>query len=451
MRHVYYVVCRSNSLISKVRQVFVERNMYSAVSTVDLGNATGGDLSPSSKVKDSTELLSLSVVTLDSTSAPTAPSPSAGAGASGTGGDNDTVVVVVGGKSKSQQDDQKRLQVPEQSSSRPSRWNKLRSTVQVASAATAAASRRNGVSAGRHHVHHHHRGSLNREDSFLKKFSTRYGGAPYAIAAAADRAAEAADRLDEANGGCRRRIGVSGAPTDVDGEAGQEVEEARRRRRRQRRFVVNPDENFAFYWLMVTSLAVLYNLWTCIARQAFPEIQQTCHACWITIDIIFDVVYVFDIVIQARTGYLERGLVVYDGRKLCRHYFFSWHFAVDALSLLPLDFIQLVVGVCPIIRAPRFLKSYRLLRFVHVFEMRTAYPNMWRVANLSHVLFLGSHWFAAFYYLISAAENFQSSWGYPYPVGNYSTVAQKYLRSLYWSTLTLTTIGDLQPPETNWE
>ncbi|CAF5151787.1 unnamed protein product, partial [Rotaria magnacalcarata] len=25
-----------------------------------------------------------------------------------------------------------------------------------------------------------------------------------------------------------------------------------------------------------------------------------------------------------------------------------------------------------------------------------------------------------------------------------------YLRCLYWSTLTLTTIGDLPPPETNW-
>jgi hypothetical protein len=26
-----------------------------------------------------------------------------------------------------------------------------------------------------------------------------------------------------------------------------------------------------------------------------------------------------------------------------------------------------------------------------------------------------------------------------------------YLRCLYWSTLTLTTIGDLPPPETNWQ
>jgi len=99
----------------------------------------------------------------------------------------------------------------------------------------------------------------------------------------------------------------------------------------------------------------------------------------------------------------------------------------------------------------RFLKSYRLVRFVYMVETRTVFPNMWRVANLTHILFLGSHWFAAFYFLISSAEGFTSKWGYPRPVGNYSSGLQKYLRSLYWSTLTLTTIGDLQPPETNWE
>lgn len=39
------------------------------------------------------------------------------------------------------------------------------------------------------------------------------------------------------------------------------------------RSVVNPDENFYFYWLMVLTLCVLYNLWTLIVRQSFPELQ----------------------------------------------------------------------------------------------------------------------------------------------------------------------------------
>jgi len=45
----------------------------------------------------------------------------------------------------------------------------------------------------------------------------------------------------------------------------------------------------------------------------------------------------------------------------------------------------------------------------------------------------------------------QGDWVYPYRPGDYATLTRKYLGSLYWSTLTLTTIGDLPTPETNAE
>ncbi|CAH1802016.1 unnamed protein product [Owenia fusiformis] len=129
--------------------------------------------------------------------------------------------------------------------------------------------------------------------------------------------------------------------------------------------------------------------------------------------------------------------------------FFIW----DLVTLAPLDFIQIheSFGIHPIIRFPRFLKVYRLHRFIYMVESRTVYPNVWRVANLTHILFLGSHWFAAFYYMISEAEGYRGGWSYPRPHGEFATVTRKYLKSLYWSMLTLTTIGDLPPPETNWE
>jgi len=175
------------------------------------------------------------------------------------------------------------------------------------------------------------------------------------------------------------------------------------------------------------------------------------EAIWFTVDGACDLIYCLDIGVQLRTGYLERGLIVYETSKLARHYVYSRTFLCDILSLLPLDLLQIYTGIHPLLRFPRFLKSYRLYRFIYLVETRTAYPNMWRVANLSHILFLGCHWFAAFYFLISKAQEFRSNWGYPPPYGNFSSVTQKYLRSLYWSTLTLTTIGDLKPPESNWE
>lgn len=136
----------------------------------------------------------------------------------------------------------------------------------------------------------------------------------------------------------------------------------RRRRYNQKRWsVVNPDENFYFRWLFVLTVCILYNFWTLIVRQSFPELQvisifdrfsicmrllaidlpnQYClnhfilhwnpfrfnfitffvfclfflqnkiPSYWFSCDCFTDIVFVLDIVVQLRTGYLEQGLMV---------------------------------------------------------------------------------------------------------------------------------------------
>ncbi|CAL1529930.1 unnamed protein product [Lymnaea stagnalis] len=260
--------------------------------------------------------------------------------------------------------------------------------------------------------------TLNREDSFLRKFSTRNH----------QNVQNTSQSTDE------------GVPRAYDSSEKYDG-----------RLVIQHDGNFMFYWLGVVTVSVLYNVWTPIAREAFKEIQEGCYPCWFSFDAIFDIIYILDIIVQFRTGYLDQGLMVYDSKKLRERYTKSKVIYVDFLSLLPLDLLQLVIGVHPMIRFPRFLKVYRTFRFLHMLESRTAYPNLIRVINLTHILFLGAHWFAAFYYMISEAEDFKGDWAYPKPVGDFADVNRKYLRSLFWSTLTLTTIGDLPPPDNNNE
>ena len=102
---------------------------------------------------------------------------------------------------------------------------------------------------------------------------------------------------------------------------------------------------------------ILYNLWTCIAREAFPEFQSCSDTAWFIADVVCDVIYVVDIAVQFRTGYLERGLVVYDSTKLALHYVRSRNFVLDIVSLAPLDYLlQGYIGTHPLIRFPRFLK-----------------------------------------------------------------------------------------------
>ncbi|XP_018359065.1 PREDICTED: cyclic nucleotide-gated cation channel alpha-3-like [Trachymyrmex cornetzi] len=290
------------------------------------------------------------------------------------------------------------------------RWMKLRTTVQVSSAMP-----RKPV--------------LKREDSFLKRFSSR----PIP---------ESQETLDIAEG---------------DGDETNDKDMGSRRGRRPRRLqkppktVVNPDENFYYYWLMLVSFCVLYNLWTLIVRQSLPELQALAPNIWFALDCFTDIIFVMDILVQFRTGYLEQGLIVCSTKKLAAHYFKSKFFFLDLFALFPLDLMQMILGTNPILRVMRFIKIYRVHTFYYMVEARTIYPNVWRVSNLVHILLMLAHWFGNFYFLLSEAEDFKGEWAYPYRPGEYATLTRKYLGSVYWSTLTLTTIGDLPTPETNAE
>ncbi|KYM86386.1 Cyclic nucleotide-gated cation channel alpha-3, partial [Atta colombica] len=285
------------------------------------------------------------------------------------------------------------------------RWMKLRTTVQLSSAMQK-------------------KPPLKREDSFLKRFATR----PIP---------ESQETLDIAGDGTDKNMG------------------SRRGRRPHRqkppKTVVNPDEDFYYYWLMLVSFCVLYNLWTLIVRQSLPELQALAPGTWFALDCFTDFTFFLDILVQFRTGYLEQGLMVYNSRKLAGHYFKSKFFFLDLFALLPVDLLQLSLGSNPMLRFFRFLKLYRVYNYYYMVESRTIYPNFWRVLNLIHILLLLAHWFGCFYYLLSEAESFQGDWAYPHRPGEYATLTRKYLGSVYWSTLTLTTIGDLPTPETNAE
>ncbi|KAJ6636571.1 Cyclic nucleotide-gated cation channel alpha-3 [Pseudolycoriella hygida] len=285
------------------------------------------------------------------------------------------------------------------------RWMKLRTTVQLSSAIQK-------------------KPPLKREDSFLKRFSTR-------------QISETQEAMEE--------TGSESASGDHDKTV------KRRRYNRKRLSVVNPDENFYFYWLMMLTSCILYNLWTLIVRQSFPELQALIPEFWKYCDYSTDAIFVLDVIVQIRTGYLEQGLMVYNDKKLAKHYMRSRKFIFDIVALTPLQFIQGYIGNQPLIRFPRFLKVYRSVKFYYIVESRTVWPNLWRVVNLIHILLILAHWFGCFYYLLSEAEGFQGDWVYPYRPGDYATLTRKYLGSLYWSTLTLTTIGDLPTPETNAE
>ncbi|CAI9609006.1 unnamed protein product [Staurois parvus] len=86
-------------------------------------------------------------------------------------------------------------------------------------------------------------------------------------------------------------------------------------------------------------------------------------------------------------------------------------------------------------------------------ETRTSYPNIFRIFTLVLYIILIIHWNGCIYFAISKGIGLGvDSWVYPNITDpEYGYLAREYVYCLYWSTLTLTTIGDTPPPVTDIE
>lgn len=161
------------------------------------------------------------------------------------------------------------------------------------------------------------------------------------------------------------------------------------------------------------------------------------------------------------TGFLKDGLVVLKSKDIAIHYVKTLSFKWDLIAILPLDFLYLIPAIGTrhtIVRVNRIIKIQRVLYFFSKTDSSTNYPNFFRLLSLLLYLFLIIHWNACFYFLISKDIGFgRDGWVYPMEEGNnattdeFSNLFRQYIVSLYWSTLTLTTIGELPGPANDGE
>ncbi|XP_075536920.1 cyclic nucleotide-gated channel alpha-3 [Dermacentor variabilis] len=216
-------------------------------------------------------------------------------------------------------------------------------------------------------------------------------------------------------------------------------------------FVFDPSGRLCYYWSMVVSVAFLYNFWVIIYRFSFCEISASSIFVWFALDYLADFLYVLDILFHFRTGFLEEGVLQTDSEKLRAHYMNSTMFYIDALCLLPLDFLYLSIGFNSILRCFRLVKIYRFWAFLDRTERHTNYPNVFRAVNLTHYVLVIFHWNACLSHIISTTDGFGSAGWFRSSSCEASDVLCEYLHAFYWSTLALTTIGDLPRPRTKGE
>ncbi|XP_074659135.1 cyclic nucleotide-gated channel rod photoreceptor subunit alpha-like [Tubulanus polymorphus] len=236
-------------------------------------------------------------------------------------------------------------------------------------------------------------------------------------------------------------------------------------------FVFDPDGNISYYWMGLVTLTVMYNCWMIILRIAFPEMREDLvnQRMFNFFDLVCDLFYLADVFVQLRTAYLENGILVLDPVKLSRNYRRKPEFIQDMIAIAPVGTLATFVArftdtaimdigdidgsdvYIPIVRIPRLLKVSTVGRFFDISDSRTSNPNIIRAMKLSMYLTLVIHWIACFYYMVSLYEGLGSNdWVYPNKTEDL-VFRSTYIRTLYWATMTLTTIGGTNVPVTTIE
>ncbi|RCN44281.1 cyclic nucleotide-binding domain protein [Ancylostoma caninum] len=163
-----------------------------------------------------------------------------------------------------------------------------------------------------------------------------------------------------------------------------------------------------YLWTAVVFIGCWYNLIT-IVVMVFEEVQRSFYQSWITFNIVFDCVFLCDLVLLTRRQFVEDGVRVDGVKEMFMHRIKSKYFYLDILCILPTDLLLYLKPDFSLSRLNRLLKCYRVSEFNALTEIRTSFPNLFRITKLIFTCFIIFHWNGCLYFFISVLYNFPSA------------------------------------------
>ena len=197
--------------------------------------------------------------------------------------------------------------------------------------------------------------------------------------------------------------------------------------------ILHPESRIVNSWNILIVLTTIYNYIFVPFQMATKGniIGNSFLGLGFFLDLGFDSILIFDLFLRFNVGYIERGQFVNDKTHVRKNYFqtdFKRHF----LSCVPLDIVarlfypNLEVWIIALLRIPRLLRVFDSFSASKFWEDSiNSNPVIVRLLRLLIVIFLVEHWVACTWFLIR----------------NINISFHGYLQALYWSVMTLTTVG----------
>ncbi|XVF34405.1 hypothetical protein REPUB_Repub18cG0056200 [Reevesia pubescens] len=260
-----------------------------------------------------------------------------------------------------------------------------------------------------------------------------------------NRKEEEGDRLDSlSKEGSQYSFSVSVLPSLGPSRSNRKV--------KLRRFILSPFDHRYRSWDSFLVFLVVYTAW--VSPFEFGFLTKPEKPLSIT-DNVVDALFAIDIVLTFFVAYLDKTsyLLVDEPKKIAWRYVSTW-FLFDVISIIPAEIARLILPLSfPSYGLLTLLRLWRLRRVSKFFsrlEKDKNYSYFWvRCLKLICVTLFAAHFAGCIMYYIAARyHNPERVWLYLYTEDwQKLSIPDRYVTSIYWSIVTLTTTGygDLHP------
>lgn len=204
--------------------------------------------------------------------------------------------------------------------------------------------------------------------------------------------------------------------------------------------MINPDSRFKIIWevyILLLTIVVAVQAPLMIVFEINPK------GILFFFDMIISLSFMVDIVLNFNTKIIEKRRVIEDRKGVTKAYLKGW-FWIDFLATIPFDifYVTFQLGsLSRILRLFRLARLFRLLRLIRIAQTMKRVnnsnlfnPSVLRLVFMVFWIFFAAHFIASAWIVILGNPN------------NLDNVT-RYIRSVYWTVTTLTTIGygDITP------